>query len=67
MLVVRRIALQLSGSPIAYGGRLGLGTRLDDDSTTSGGHGGSDLRSPSNMRINRKVAQIARFFDSILI
>ncbi len=53
--VVRRIALQLFSPPIADGGRLGMDTRLPNDSATSGGYGGSALRSPSNMKVNRKI------------
>jgi len=64
MLVVRRIDLQLSVSPIADSRRLGLDTRLPNDSVTSGGHGGSDLCSPSNMRTNR-TAKVEGFLPRV--
>jgi hypothetical protein len=61
VLVVRRIGLQLFDPSISDSGRLGLDTRLTNDATISGGHGGSDLSSSSNMRINRKFMQARRY------
>jgi hypothetical protein len=64
MLVVLRIDLQLSVSPIADSGRLGLDTRLTNNSVTSGGHGGSDLCSPSNMRAQPKQDQKVLIYEN---
>jgi hypothetical protein len=52
VLVVRRADLRLSGPPIADSGRVGLGTLFNNDYAAFCGHGGSDLRSLSNMRSN---------------
>ena len=60
MLVVRRIDLQFSGPSIADNERVGLGTLFDNDSATFDRHGGTDLRSSSNMsakpNLNAKTA-----------
>jgi hypothetical protein len=53
--------LQLFDPSISDSGRLGLDTRLTNDATISGGHGGSDLSSSSNMMINRKFMQARRY------
>ena len=48
-LVIRRIDLQLPGSPIADSVRMGLGTLFNNGHATRDGLGRSDLRSSSNV------------------